>query len=101
MNGVMMASVSPGSSHFGASVTWTAHVIWPSGAAAAGVVTTAGVSAVSDNTTRPSDRARDVMTEAYHVALDHPLSGLYAHPHLETNHSPGVKRCVSSHNRFA
>src|SRR5438552_8631001 len=33
MNGVMADSVSAGSSHFGASVTWAAKFIWPSGAA--------------------------------------------------------------------
>ena len=36
MNGVMADSVSPGSSHFGARVTWTAKLICPSGAASTG-----------------------------------------------------------------
>ena len=36
MNGVMADSVSPGSSHFGARVTWTAKLICPSGAASIG-----------------------------------------------------------------
>src|SRR5436190_10288266 len=35
MKGVMADSVSAGSSHFGASVTWAAKFIWPSGAASA------------------------------------------------------------------
>ena len=36
MNGVMADSVSAGSSHFGARVTWAAKVICPSGAASTG-----------------------------------------------------------------
>src|SRR5712692_2292998 len=64
MNGVATASVSPGSSHFGASVTWIAHVIWPSGAAAAGAASPAVACAATDSTRRPSDRERDPMAES-------------------------------------
>src|SRR6266849_10999698 len=64
MNGVATASVSPGSSHFGASVTWIAHVIWPSGAAAAGAASPAVASTAADSTRRPGDRERDPMAES-------------------------------------
>ena len=44
MNGVTMPGVSAGSNHVGASEMWTPHVIWPSGAAAAGTAAAAEIS---------------------------------------------------------
>ena len=52
MNGVMIPSVSAGSNHFGASETCTPHVIWPSGAAAAGAAIASRASRAKLATTR-------------------------------------------------
>src|SRR5918994_3095722 len=49
----MMPEVSAGSNHVGASAKCRAHVIWPSGAAAAGATTTATISRTSVVVTRP------------------------------------------------
>src|SRR5262245_3539633 len=51
MNGVMMPSVSAGSSHREASVMWTPHVMVPSGAAAAQRGTAKSGASVNDTTT--------------------------------------------------
>src|SRR5262245_30848300 len=54
MNGVMTPGVSAGSNHVGASDTWTANVIWPSGAAD----TAGGSSRARARTTANSDDER-------------------------------------------
>src|SRR5678810_1332421 len=55
MNGLMNASVSAGSSHLGASVTWMPQVSVPSGAAAAGA---GAMSEASTSKTRAGSMGR-------------------------------------------
>src|SRR5439155_22944088 len=61
MKGVMADSVSPGSSHRGARVTWTAQLICPSGAAPARVGSPDRITMRNDGTMMPNDRADCIM----------------------------------------
>src|SRR5215470_5769749 len=64
MNGLMNASVSLGSSHFAASVTWSPHVSVPSRAAAAGAARARVDSTASSAIRRRA--ARGLMVRAYY-----------------------------------
>src|SRR6266436_3011436 len=69
MNGLMNASVSEGSSHFAASVTWSPQVIVPSGAAATGPPRV-GSSSKAASVTIPTRAKSDLMTPPGAIVVD-------------------------------
>src|SRR5712691_190727 len=74
MNGVMTAGVSAGSNHVGASETCTAHVISPSGAAAADAAAPATATSATASS-RERCRAFDSITEATTLTVARPTFG--------------------------
>src|SRR5215472_3328214 len=82
MNGVMMPSVSAGSSQRDASVMWTPHVIVPSGAAVTG---DAGRITSAVTRSSPSMRERKVMITSG-GAVSIPLGSAFDGPGRQTLH---------------
>src|SRR5206468_12288553 len=93
----MADSVSPGSSQRGASVTWNAHVTWPSGPAASAVVTAPTSAQIESSSTAASGRAIPLFAgESRRIALNtgasqDPLDVLGLGPRAEERR--GGKRC--------